>query len=126
MGKLKNLNKDLDKLNEDLKPMSEMANVQVDETGLPVVIWIEERSDTPDDRHGPRMKVMTHFGKWRPSESVSVTISRNPEVMGKRNLDIYIFNKVKEFIALNYDLLWLYWEHGISTTEIIKKFIKVS
>ena len=40
--------------------MFTLASLWPRDTGLPVAIWIEERSDTPKDKQGPRIRVMTH------------------------------------------------------------------
>lgn len=103
--------------------MFEMANMWPEDTGLPVVIWVEERSDVARDRHGPRIKVMTHSGKMNYGETVPVSLEAPPRVIG--DLKSSIKKKVIEFINLNRDSLMAHWNHEISTIELGRRLKKV-
>ena len=103
--------------------MCMVASLWPRDTGLPVAIWIEERSDTPKDKQGPRIWVMTHPGKINFQETVVVTLEEPPRPIG--NLDRKYFNKVKEFIELNRKSLMDYWNHRIDVAEFSRRFKKI-
>lgn len=113
----------MNKARKLLKDMFEMANLWPEDTGLPVVIWVEEGSDVSKDQHGPRMKVMIHPGEMNYQETVTVTLDEPPHLIG--SLEKEYFNKVKEFIKLNREALMAHWNHEISTVELGRRIKKL-
>lgn len=96
-----------------------MANLRPNDTGLPMVIWISEKSGV---RHGPRIKVSLKRGdKIDPSNTVSITITKTPVQKGIEKLPAKDFALVQKFIVLNIDLLLKYWHREVSTKELILK-----
>lgn len=97
--------------------LSEMANLSSYDTNLPMNIYI---SDSTGIKHEPRIKVqINHSQKFRKDLLVSVTISKDPEVIGE-GLSIEDFKEVKKFIINNYSILLSYWNKQISIGILLK------
>jgi len=102
------------------KDLFEMANLWPENTNLPVVVWVSEKGKS---KHGPRVKVMTHTGKMNIKDTVSITISSQPILIGK--LDSKILKAVSKWIILNKQNLLNYWNEEISTNIMINKLKKL-
>lgn len=113
------LRKIMYKIDDD--EMFRMAHFSPEDTGIPVVIWVEESGDVKD--RYPRMTVMTHPGKMNYEEAVLVTVKDPPRVIGV--LKPSIKKKVVEFINLNRDALMAYWNQKLSTMQFIRRLRKV-
>ena len=100
-----------------------LASLWPKETGLPTTIWIEERSDTPKDKQGPKIRVMIHPGKKDIRETAVVTLEKPPRLIGR--LDPKYFVEAKEFIELNRKPLMDYWNHRISFPDFARRFKKI-
>lgn len=95
----------------------EMSNLRPADTGLPMVIWVSVKGGA---RHGPRIKVAREHGATiNPFDTVSVTIEDEPRVIGG-TLSAHDMERVKQYIALNRDVLLQYWNHEMSTAELIQ------
>jgi hypothetical protein len=103
--------------------MFTLANLWPRDTGLPTGIWIQEKTDTLQDKHGPVIRVMTHSGKMSIRESVIVTLEEPPRLIGR--LDREYFDEVNEFIELNRKPLMDYWNHKIDFAEFARRFKKI-
>jgi len=95
----------------------EMSNISPRDTNLPVVVWVFEKGKS---KHGPRVKVMTHPGKMNLAETVSISVSDNPEVVAGEKLDPEIFNLVKKWVILNKKVLLDYWNNKLYTIDMLK------
>ncbi len=120
--------KTIDQVNveeNDLESLFEMANLRQNSTGLDMVIWVSEKGHT---KHGPRIKVSkTHSHKANIMDSVSVSISDDPEIVAGEGLSNNDFEHVQEYIRRNKDVLLDYWYGEIDTAELIgrlKKYFK--
>jgi hypothetical protein len=101
----------------------EMANYRQDKTGLPMIIWIEEKADR---RHGPRLKVaMTHSHKANISDSVSVSIEGYPQIKAGGDLKGPDMKLVRKFILLNKSALIDYWNGTIDAGDFRDRIVKV-
>jgi hypothetical protein len=101
----------------------EMANYRQDKTGLPMIIWIEEKADRG---HGPRLKVaMTHSHKANISDSVSVSIEGYPQIKAGGDLKGPDMKLVRKFILLNKSALIDYWNGTIDAGDFRNRIVKV-
>lgn len=97
-----------------------MANLLPRRTGIKgVVVWISPGEfGGADSRHGPRVKVM--LGEKTTTEgikdSVSVTISRPPRVLG--TLPGKVKSQVVRFVTSNHDLLLQHWRGELDHVEV--------
>ena len=102
-----------------------MANVRPKYTGLPMIIYVSEKNA----RHGPRIKVSQSYGdQLRGNALFSVTIERNPRVIGKRgDIRARDIGLVMEFIELNMPLLLAYWEQEpvVDTLDMLQSLRKI-
>lgn len=104
--------------------MIEMSNLRPNETGLPMVIWVQP--NTGRLKHGPRIKVQTAHGHKASSDKfASVGFSRDGEVQNFGGLTHSDFELVKQFIAINLDLLINLWDDEISPMEFASQMKKV-
>ena len=95
-----------------------LANVRPKVTGLPMVVYISERTA----RHGPRLKVSQFYGDKISRDALfSVTIERNPRIVGDRGefrgRDLGL---VFDFIDLNQQVLLAYWGQTIDTADMLQ------
>jgi hypothetical protein len=108
----------------EIESLFEMANLRQNSTGLPMVIWVSEKGHT---QHGPRIKVSkTHSYRANITNSVSISISNEPEIVAGEGLSNKDFELVKKYIKLNKDVLLDYWDGEIDTAELIGRLVKVS
>ena len=108
--------------------LCEMANLFPENTGLPVVIWVQEKSSDKIEKNKhklPGIKVMTKKGKANISQSVSVSIEDNPKVLNGK-LSSTILNSVKKWILLNKISLLNHWNQEIDTVSLIHKLKKIT
>lgn len=108
--------------------LCEMANLFPENTGLPVVIWVQEKSSDKigKNKHKlPRIKVMTKKGKANILQSVSVSIEDEPKVLNGK-LPSAIYNSVKEWILLNKISLLKHWNQEIDTVSLIHQLRKIT
>lgn len=99
----------------------EMANLWPNDTGLPIVIWVQEKGY---NRHGPRIKVMAKKGKMNIEQTISMTIEDEPKVVGGQLSNEY-YRVVSKWIRKNKENLILYWKQKISSVELFKRLKKV-
>lgn len=107
--------------------LCEMANLFPENTGLPVVVWVQEKSSDKIEKNKyklPRIKVMTKKGKANIFQSVSVSIEDNPKVLNGK-LSSTIFNSAKKWILLNKSSLLKHWNQEIDTVGLIHKLKKL-
>ena len=114
---------DIKQLNEHLSKILEMSpNYNVEETGLPVLIYISPKEGS----HGPRIKFLNRRNSnWRGNkdpDSVSISICDDPKIVyPKTGLRLKIsnkeFNQVKLWIIQNKDVLLDFWNGVIQTKE---------
>ena len=114
------------KLLERLEPLWEMANLDVDDTGIPnIIIYVSEAKHSC----GPRIKVAKHRGETRSHRnSFSVSISFNPEVVAgnyENIVDSETLKKILAWVKLNERVLLDYWNSNLSTSKMIKNIKKV-
>lgn len=115
---------ELNEFNEKLD-LFEMANVQPNETGLEMSIYVSERPEGA--KHGPRIKVSKKYGKTSDLFSISFNKNGKIEVVHSDIGEIKPkdVKKAKEFISLNLDVLLDLWYDRISQYEAIGRFKKV-
>jgi len=104
-----------------------MSNLPSSDTGVDgAVIWISpgEFGGT-DAQHGPRVKVLPGSKVTTEGlrDSVSVTISKTPRVIGK--LPGKIERQVKKFILLNREVLLQHWKGALSSKETLLQLKKI-
>lgn len=108
----------------DVESIFEMANLRQNSTGLPMVIWVSEKGRS---QHGPRIKVSkAHSHKANIMNTVSISISDEPEIVAGEGLSNKDFELVKKYIKLNKDVLLDYWDGEIDTAELISRLVKIS
>ena len=93
----------------------EMANYRPKETGLLMVIWLQPK--TGKEKHGCRIKVERDYGDKSKNDTFTITIP-DLKVIGDtgkiRQEDI---TDLKRFIQLNMDIIKLFWDDEISSTD---------
>lgn len=110
---------------EKFSKLSEMANLVPIDTGLPMAVYVSDKSGVP---HGARLKVSKFYGgKIDKGNLFTITISDNPTVIGKNtgNIKLKDIELVKSFIVLNKDLLLQYWNFDIGIGEVLRKLRKL-
>jgi len=108
--------------------LMEMSNLRYKTTGLPVIIFVSSGyTEGKMLQHSPRIKVSkTYSEKMNPFDTFSVTISKNPEVIGDHQIKSKDLNKIKEFVKENYDVLIEYWEGEIETLDMLHSIQKIN
>ena len=90
-----------------------------------MVVYISEKNA----RHGPRLEVSQSYGdKVRKDALFSVTIERNPRIVGNRgDISSRDIGLIFEFIDMNMQLLLAYWEQdpGMDTLDMLQALRKV-
>lgn len=100
-----------------------MSNFRPNETGLPMVIWINPKTGL--EKHGPRIKVQKdHGSKAQLGKWVTFTISKDPQLKGV--LPLQDKKLVIQFIKTNLEILLALWEDEISPLDFGLKIKKVS
>jgi hypothetical protein len=101
----------------------EMSNLHKKTTGLPVNIYVSSGGPT-NNRHGPRIKVMTNSGdKFNPYQTTSIILKKDitpDDIVGYDKLPADILSSVRDYINLNYDVLLAYWNDELDTNDLIK------
>jgi len=83
-----------------------MAILRKFRTGLPVNVWVEEGSENKKRKHGNRIKFQRDRGDRPVSHNfVTMTISDEPEVIGKHELSSKEIQQLKDFVIRNKELL---------------------
>jgi hypothetical protein len=101
----------------------EMANLTKPMTGLPMNIYISTK-DSVNDRHGPRIKVMTsHGNRVIPEDLTSISISLTP-IDFQGNMKPDDFSHVVKFIQMNYTALLQFWNNEINISEFLNMMKK--
>ncbi len=102
----------------------EMANVTYKTTGIEnVVLWIGPNPEY----HGKRIKVSNLPNKFTGSNCFTLTIPKF-EIVGKVDetfITTKVLDKIKEFVALNYQIISDYSDYLISTEDLIENLKKV-
>lgn len=93
-----------EQINEFL--MYEMASLSPKVTGVPLAIFVSPRMG----QHGPRIKVGLKPSDFKSGNTLSLTISDNPEVVaGTVKLDKHSLEIARQWIILNKDILLRFW-----------------
>ena len=84
-----------------------MSNIYPDNSGIPHVVWISIGllNGVKRSPHSPRIWLTSKSGS---NFNVTVTIEDEPKLI-HGNLDTVTFDKVKQFITLNRDVLIAHW-----------------
>ncbi len=94
-----------------------IATLAPKDTGLPMAVYLTTR-DT--DHQGARVKVSrSHGRKLNLDRLVSVSISDDPRVVDGFGLLHQDLRLVRAWILLNRDVLLRYWNHGLSTADMM-------
>jgi hypothetical protein len=100
--------------------LTEMANLNPDNTGLKYVIWIGEIGG----QHGPRIKVSNIKGKFAANDNFVMSIEKDPVNLTPKFTKISTddLEDVKDWIKLNYEVLiklWKMYETGEGDSLIL-------
>jgi hypothetical protein len=100
-----------------------MANIRPKYTGLPMVIWISENYEEGDECN---IKVQIVHGENSDQFNwIAVTVSNDPNILGKGILNQKDFALVKRFILLNREPIIRYWNHETGTDELLNALVKL-
>ena len=102
----------------------EMANIGQEDTGLSVVVYVSPAQGN----HGPRIKFMNDYGNaYDFDNTIPMTISDDPEipVSFKQKIKSKDLQLVKQWVILNKDILLDYWNHKITTKQMINSIERV-
>lgn len=111
-----------DYLDEDM--IFEMANLRQDDTGLPMIIWIDGGGS--DRKRSPRVKISkSHSHRQNIHDTVSVSIEDEPRIVSGDGLGGEDFLLVSRYVTLNKDALLRYWKGDISTLELHRYLKKI-
>lgn len=114
--------KEFNDLKED--ELLEMSNVTYKTTGIKdIVLWIGPNPG----QHWKRIKICNKKNTFDPSDSFILTIPEF-EIKGKRNEKVItneILEKIKEFVKINYQVIYDYSDYKISTEDFIEKLKKI-
>jgi hypothetical protein len=97
----------------------EMANLRPERTGLPFVVFISQKGGA---RHDVRIK-LARGPRVRPSEMITVAVRPAPRVI-RGSIGAREFDLVKEWLALNSDVLIDYWNGAIEYTEDVLQALR--
>jgi hypothetical protein len=96
----------------------EMSNLFPEDTGLPVTVWVSPRGRA---RHAARIEVCRIPGnRMVPSNTAVVGIEPEPRLIEGRLPDRYL-DPVVQWIELNRDALFAYWNGEIGTGALIHR-----
>lgn len=120
------MKKKLKRSNEFLnqEDLFELANVDHKVTGLPMLIYVSGKNAA----HAARVKVArTYRSNFYPGDTFSVLISTKPKIVAGdqgeiTNEDV---KSVYDWVMLNREILLQYWNHNMSTNDLIDKLKKV-
>lgn len=106
----------------------EMSNFRKHETGLPINIYVSDGRSFGNKL--PRLKMMIdQSDKMDVSNTVSVLIKKNitvDDIIGYAKIPSKIFQDIRDYININYDVLINYWNGDISTTELTQNLKKLN
>lgn len=110
----KNMLKSFQEYLSEQTVICEMTNLYKEETGLPMVVWIDLDGDERKPGHNtPRLKIQgDKKDKFVQRESAVVSISMDPKVLeGLKNIkhSSKDMNKLFEWIKLNFETLMKQW-----------------
>jgi hypothetical protein len=100
----------------------EMANLPPRLTGLPMVVWVSERGNAPDD---VRVKVRrVHGERMQWNNTASVAVRPQPHLAAGQLAppDLAV---VSDWIRLNETVLVDYWEGRLFTDELLWRLQKL-
>jgi hypothetical protein len=108
---------------EDDKSYFEMANLRNRRTGLPCVIWIQQKSGK--EQHNARIKVSKKYGdKVFADEGLfTITIPDKGIIGDTGDIAEKDIKKIVDFIDMNMEVLLKVWEGEIDSDEAV--FVKV-
>jgi death-on-curing family protein len=95
----------------------EMANLRKEDTGVPYIVHIRTRAETPGHPHTPSLKV--YSGRPFSSDSFAVSIGEAPEVVaggdGKfcKSVSAKEMKKIQEWVAKNSGKLLDFYNNGM-------------
>lgn len=116
-------------LKEDTQILTEMSNLRKNQTGLPVNIWVDDIGVERKSKHNqPRIKFQNDNADRMHEETISMSISENPEILQKNqkiNISNEDVNKIKKFVKLNKNVLIEYWNQNIELLELFKRIKKI-
>ncbi|HEU0157608.1 MAG TPA: hypothetical protein VFQ82_16175 [Stellaceae bacterium] len=90
----------------------EMANLRPERTGLPFVVFISQRGGA---RHDVRIK-LARSARVRAADMLTVAVRPVPRIV-RGQMSSREFDRVREWIELNRDVLVDYWNGIIEYTE---------
>jgi hypothetical protein len=93
-----------------------MANLSPLFTGLPFVVWISPRNAP----HDIRVKI-SRGAKAIPEDFISVALRPELRVIGDETLSAEEMRLLREWVALNWDVLLAYWNGEIFTEQAIAR-----
>lgn len=101
----------------------EFANISKNDYKTPVGLWVDEAGNKRQNEHGgsPRIKIVNNYDEDF-NNLIDVTISDNPEPKPKNKLKISNsdFNKMRQFIIKNKDILLKRYNNEITTAEMFR------
>ena len=108
-----------------LDDLEEMAGLRKFDSGLPVNLWLDDKSTYKKSGHWKRVKVQNdHGNKINSGDMFSITISDDPQIMPPNavvNIPAKEIEKIKAFIKDNYSLLSELADQEISFAQFIKR-----
>jgi hypothetical protein len=107
-----------DVLDAEAEDIFLMTNLSPRMTGLPMAVWVSPRSNA---RHDVRIKVnMTHGNRMNIDNTAVVAVRPSPRVLSGR-LGSDDQRVVAEWITLNLDAIFSYWNEELDTGEFIER-----
>ena len=106
------------------KYLYEMANMQPIETGIPYIIYVSWKGGV---KHGPRIKVSNISGRFALDDNFTMTIDKEPRLIGKCKVPNHVYRDISDWVKLNYDHLMNIWHNGDTMTSsfISNRFKKI-
>ena len=102
-------------------PLLEIANIiRDDHVQLPSNVSISQGAGFP---HGARIKVQTNRGRSvQPENMVSITISKNPKVLGDiGELTTADLSYFRAFVLRNREVLLAYWKGSMQIEQVLHR-----
>ena len=109
------------------KFLFEMANFGGAVTGIEnVIVWASQAQDGAK-RHGPRIKVSSHYtSKAKADDFFVLSIQDDPQVVaGESFLKTDDLQDIKDWVVLNKEALMKFWNGELLTDEFLKLLAKV-
>lgn len=112
-----------------LEHLLEMANIPTKYTGLYPTVMVSSKytHDGKESKHGPRIKISNHHGKFAPDDNFSLTVEDEPRVIGNCKLKKEHLEDAKDWIKLNKEHLHKVWHtgHDMDPVDLINGFKKL-